>query len=214
EGNASQFEIAGTFRRGLPLRAGRWGWQEEAPGRGLRWAGPLPHAFGGILSSADGAENDILGTLCYNVFGCFSEEVPMPSPTTTLRLRPTLRSQIARLARRHRRSFSEVTQDLLEEALRLRACPGIYFADEPAGRVAKVMGTGLGVWEVTRDYLELDRNEAALRKLLPHLSGAQVRVCLIYYAKYPDEIDDAIQENREVTRETVEAALPTVIRSA
>jgi uncharacterized protein (DUF433 family) len=138
----------------------------------------------------------------------------MPSPTTTLRLRPALRTQIARLARRHRRSFSEVTQDLLEEALRLRECPGVYFADEPAGRVAKVMGTGLGIWEVIRDYLELDRDEAALRKLLPHLSAAQVRACTLYYAKYPDEIDDAIQENRELTRETAEAALPTVVRSA
>jgi uncharacterized protein (DUF433 family) len=138
----------------------------------------------------------------------------MASPTTTLRLRPTLRSQIARLARRHRRSFSEITQDLLEEALRLRACPGIYFADEPAGRVAKVMGTGLGVWEVIRDYLELDRNEAALRKLLPHLSAAQVRACLLYYAKYPDEIDAFVQENRELTREMLEALLPTVVRSA
>jgi uncharacterized protein (DUF433 family) len=138
----------------------------------------------------------------------------MPSPTTTLRLRPALRSEIARLARRHRRSFSEVTQDLLEEALRLRACPGIYFADEPGGRVAKVMGTGLGVWEVIRDYLELNRDEVALRKLFRHLSVAQVRACLLYYAKYPDEIDDAIQENRELTCEAVEALLPTVVRSA
>jgi len=81
----------------------------------------------------------------------------MPAPTTTLRLRPALRSEIARLARRHRRSFSEVAQDLMEEALRLRTCPGIYFADEPNGREAKLAGTGLGVWEVIRDYLELGR---------------------------------------------------------
>lgn len=33
----------------------------------------------------------------------------------------------------------------------MRACPGIYFADEPTGREAKVGGTGLGVWEVIRD---------------------------------------------------------------
>jgi hypothetical protein len=34
----------------------------------------------------------------------------------------------------------------------MQACPGIYFADEPAGRVAKMAGTGLGVWEVIRIY--------------------------------------------------------------
>jgi uncharacterized protein (DUF433 family) len=138
----------------------------------------------------------------------------MATPTTTLRLDPRLRSQIDRMAKRMRRTFSEVTHDLLDEALRMRACPGIYFADEPAGRVAKVMGTGLGVWEVIRDYLELNRDEAALGKLFPHLSSTQLRACLLYYAKYPDEIDAAIQENRELTREVVEALLPTVVRSA
>jgi hypothetical protein len=72
----------------------------------------------------------------------------MATPTTTLRLRPHLRAEIERLARRARRSFSEVTQDLLEEAVRMRECPGIHFADEPSGREAKVTGSGLGVWEV------------------------------------------------------------------
>jgi len=138
----------------------------------------------------------------------------MATPTTTLRLDPRLRSEIDRMAKRMRRTFSEVTHDLLDEALRMRACPGIYFADEPAGRVAKVMGTGLGVWELIRDYLELNRDKAALGKLFPYLSSAQLRVCLLYYAKYPDEIDAAIQENRELTREAVEALLPTVVRSA
>ncbi len=77
----------------------------------------------------------------------------MTTPTKTLRLPPGLRGEIDRIARRARRSFSAVTQDLLEEALRMRSCPGVYFADEPAGREAKVAGTGLGVWEVIRDYL-------------------------------------------------------------
>jgi hypothetical protein len=30
----------------------------------------------------------------------------------------------------------------------MRQCPGIYFADEPSGRTAKIGRTGLGVWEV------------------------------------------------------------------
>ncbi|MBI4572182.1 MAG: DUF433 domain-containing protein [candidate division NC10 bacterium] len=138
----------------------------------------------------------------------------MPAPTTTLRLRPALRNEIARLARRHRRSFSEVAQDLMDEALRLRTCPGIYFADEPNGREAKLAGTGLGVWEVIRDYLELGQNQAALRKLFPHLSTAQVHVCLLYYAKYPEEIDDAIEENRQLTWEAVRSRLSSVAKRA
>ena len=81
-------------------------------------------------------------------------------------------AEIERIARRTRRSFSEVAQTLLEEPVRTQACPGIYFADEPAGRVAKVAGTGLGVWEVIRAYKDVKGNEKKLKKWLPHLSSA------------------------------------------
>ena len=86
----------------------------------------------------------------------------MATPTKTIRLRPGLRAAIERLARRTRRSFSEVTRTLLEEAILVQACPGIYFADEPAGRVAKISGTGLAVWEVIRDYKSVKRDEKKL----------------------------------------------------
>jgi uncharacterized protein (DUF433 family) len=138
----------------------------------------------------------------------------MATPTKTLRLHPRLRSEIDRIARRSRRTFSEVTQDLLEEALRMRECPGIYFADEPAGREAKVAGTGLGVWEVIRDYLAASQDERALRKALPQLSAAQIRACLLYYAKYPREVDAEIQENAALTREALDRRSPHLVRSA
>jgi uncharacterized protein (DUF433 family) len=138
----------------------------------------------------------------------------MPTPTTTLRLRPHLREEIRRMAKRHRRSFSEVTQDLIEEALRLRSCPGIYFADEPAGREAKVSGTGLGVWELIRDYNEIGQNEAKLRKLFPQLSVAQVQAALIYYSRYSDEIDEAIEDNRGLTWEAVKTQLGSLVKQA
>jgi uncharacterized protein (DUF433 family) len=138
----------------------------------------------------------------------------MATPTKTLRLDPRLRAEIDRMARRSRRSFSEVTHNLLDEALRMRACPGIYFADEPAGREAKVAGTALAVWEVVRDYLAAGRNARVLRKALPHLAAAQVRACLLYYGKYPEEIDAEIAENAELTRAALEADLPGLVRSA
>ena len=99
----------------------------------------------------------------------------MSTPTSTLRLRPALRARIERMAKRARRSFSEVTQDLLDEALRMRECPGIYFADEPAGREAKIAGTGLGIWEVIRDYVAAGKEEGALRASFPWLSACRDR---------------------------------------
>ena len=138
----------------------------------------------------------------------------MATPTKTLRLRPRLQNQIDRIARRSRRSFSQVTQDLLEEALRMRECPGIYFADEAAGREAKVAGTGLGIWEVIRDYLAAGRDERALRKALPQLSAAQIGACLLYYAKYSQEIADEIQENAALTRAALNRRSPGLVRPA
>jgi uncharacterized protein (DUF433 family) len=72
---------------------------------------------------------------------------------------------------------AEVTQELLDEALRMRQCPGIYFADEPSGRTAKIGGTGLGVWEVVRD-LAGDQKVDRLRKAFPQLSQAQITAAL------------------------------------
>jgi uncharacterized protein (DUF433 family) len=74
-------------------------------------------------------------------------------------------------------------------------CPGIYFADEPAGRVAKVAGTGLGVWEVIRDYTAAKGDERKLRKWLPHLSTAQLKAATVYYARFPQEIDAEIGDD-------------------
>jgi uncharacterized protein (DUF433 family) len=117
------------------------------------------------------------------------------TPTKTIRLRPGLRAEIERLARCTRRSFSEVAQTLLEEAIRVQACPGIYFADEPTGRVAKVSGTGLAVWEVIRDYKGVKGDEKKLKKWLPHVSSAQLKAATLYYAQCGDEIDAAIADD-------------------
>jgi uncharacterized protein (DUF433 family) len=122
-----------------------------------------------------------------------------PSSPSSIRFRPWIREQVQRIARRSRRPFSEVVQDLLEEALRMRQCPGIYFADEPAGREAKVAGTGLSVWEVIRDYLVEGRDETKLREALPHLTPAQIKGALLYYRGWPKEIDELIADNAEAT---------------
>lgn len=66
-----------------------------------------------------------------------------PKVVTTLRLRRSIRDDLVAAAERSRRSVADVAQELLDEGLRMRLCPGIYFVDEPSGRTAKVGGTGL-----------------------------------------------------------------------
>ena len=119
----------------------------------------------------------------------------MTTPTTSIRLRPKLRAEIERIAKRRKRSFSEVVQNLLEEGVRMERCPGIYFAAEVSGREAKVQGTGLGVWEVIRDYKTNKGDVDQLRQMLPHVGPAQLESALRYCKLYPDEIDVEIEAN-------------------
>jgi uncharacterized protein (DUF433 family) len=81
------------------------------------------------------------------------------------------------------------------EAILAQACPGIYFADEPAGRVAKVSGTGLAVWEVIREYKSAKGEAKKLRKWLPHVTAPQLKAATLYYAKCREEIDAAIADD-------------------
>jgi uncharacterized protein (DUF433 family) len=130
-----------------------------------------------------------------------------------MRLRPSLRRELEAAAARSRRSVADVTQELLEEALRMRQCPGIYFADEPSGRTAKIGGTGLGVWEVVRDLGE-DQDIGRLRKAFPQLSQAQITAALMYYARYPEEVQAQIDANAALTPEAIERQYPGLVRFA
>ena len=128
-----------------------------------------------------------------------------------MRLRASLRKKIEELAARSRRSVAEVAQELLEEALRMRECPGIYFADEPSGRTAKIGGTGLGVWEVLRDFAE-DEDPDRLRAAFPQLSQAQMTAALMYYRRYPEGIRRQIEANAALTAEAIEKQYPGLVR--
>lgn len=138
----------------------------------------------------------------------------MITETKTLRLRQALRSEIDQIARRSRRSFSEVAQDLIDEALRMRKCPGIYFSDEPAGREAKIAGTGLAVWEIAGVYKAVSKNERAFRARFPMLTEAQIKAALLYYRNYPDEIGALVAENETLSAEMPPLALSGRARKA
>jgi uncharacterized protein (DUF433 family) len=103
---------------------------------------------------------------------------------------------------------------LLEEAIRLRECPGIYFADEPTGRTAKVMGTGLGVWEIMRDYLAVGEQEARLREIFPQLSAAQIAAARNYFLRFREEIQRRISDDAALTAEAVARRYPGLVHMA
>ncbi len=109
------------------------------------------------------------------------------------------------------RDFSTVVNELLTEAVKIRRCPGILFADGPSGRRAILAGTGLDVWEVIATYKSLDHDVAHLRGAYHWLSEAQLRAALGYYAAYPDEIERQIARNDAWTKEGLARQHPSLI---
>lgn len=58
--------------------------------------------------------------------------------------------------------FSTMVRELLTEAVKMQRCPGVLFADGPSGRRARIVGTGIEVWEVIATYRSVHRS---LRRL-------------------------------------------------
>src|SRR2546422_11697436 len=105
-----------------------------------------------------------------------------PRVLTTMRLRRSLRKDLETTAARTRRSVADVAQELLDEALRMRQCPGIYFAEEPSGRTAKIGGTGLAVWRSEEHTSELQsRLHLVCRLLLEKKKKKRQRKSLTVY---------------------------------
>src|SRR5262245_51665594 len=132
---------------------------------------------------------------------------PEPRLLTTMRLRQSLRRELDAAAARSRRSLADVTQELLDEALRMRQYPGIYFADEPSGRTARIGRAGRGAWYVLRDF-GTGQDADRLRKPFPWFSQAEITAALMYYARYRDEVQAEIDANAALTPEAIEKRYP------
>jgi len=125
----------------------------------------------------------------------------MASLQKSLRIPKDLVHAIEDLAEASGQDFSAVANELLDEAIQMRRCPGIVFADGPAGRRARVAGTGLDVWEIIATYRSVDRKPDRLKQAYPWLSDVQIRAALGYAAAYPKEIDRSIARNERWSKE-------------
>ena len=101
---------------------------------------------------------------------------------------------IADEARRTRRSKSAVVESLTEEAVRVRRFPGLGFRGDDSRRCAWVIGSGLDVWEICEMLEDFGTVERLVQET--HLSEREVRLASTYREAYPEEISDAIAENR------------------
>lgn len=102
-------------------------------------------------------------------------------------------------ARRTRRSKSAIVEALAEEAMRTRLFPGIGFRGDDAQRRPWVIGTGLDVWELCQTLEEAESLDSVAADF--DLGERQLRLALAYRERYPEEIADAIAENRRPAEE-------------
>jgi len=116
--------------------------------------------------------------------------------------------EIERIARETGRDFSSIAKDLLAEAIKMRRCPGIVFADGVSGRRARIAGTGLEVREVISTYRGVDKDFSRLQKAYHWLTEQQLRAAIGYHTAYREEIDELIKLNESWSRESVAERFP------
>lgn len=132
----------------------------------------------------------------------------MASKAKGIRISDELDREIANESERRGKSWSAITNELLEEAIRMRRAPGIVFVDGATGRRAAVAGTGLDVWEVIATWQEGGKSYEELRENYPWLTEFQLRAALGYYELYPSEIDARLKHEAEWTPERVWREFP------
>ena len=125
----------------------------------------------------------------------------------TVRLTEPAAEALRLIARREHRSVSEVGARFIEEGLRLHRFPYIEFRSFNGERHACIKGA-LQIWQlilVAKDYA-MD-----VYKVAEHLDlkPEQVQSGFHYYETYPEEIDQALEENN-LGFERLKAMLPNL----
>jgi hypothetical protein len=94
-----------------------------------------------------------------------------------------------------------LAQRYVEEGLRMDEHPLVRFADGPAGRRARLVGTGKDVWEVIATVRDNNGDLGDAARYLDMPLGL-VQAAVTYYGAYTDEVDQWIDSNE---REAAEA---------
>jgi uncharacterized protein (DUF433 family) len=88
----------------------------------------------------------------------------------------------------------------LSEAEKQARVPGICYADGPAGRRARIAGTGLDVFELIEVWLGVDRDWERLADYFSWMTPEQLRAGLALYAAFPEEINRRLERAWEISR--------------
>jgi Ribbon-helix-helix protein, copG family len=125
----------------------------------------------------------------------------------SIRLRDEQLERLKRFARRMGKSQSEMGALLIEEGLREAEFAQIEFRDSAVGRQSYLKGSTLAVWEVIMVARDHGMDVARVTRYFQR-PVEWVRAALNYYEAYPEEIDQAIEDNRTLGYEKLKRLLP------
>lgn len=115
----------------------------------------------------------------------------------SFRLRPDTSERLAHRAAETGETYTALAERFIDEGLRRLDPPAIDFVDEPAGRRASLVGTGLGVWEVV-EVLRAHDGDASAAAAYLEIPVGTVEAAEAYRAAHPAEIERWIERNRAV----------------
>ena len=118
----------------------------------------------------------------------------------SVRLNDTTIARLGKHAKRVHLAPRTLAQRYVEEGLRMDEHPLIRFVDGPAGRRARIMGTGKDVWEVIAAVRENSGDAVETARYLEMPLGL-VQAAITYYGAYRDEIDQWIEANEQEAAE-------------
>jgi uncharacterized protein (DUF433 family) len=128
------------------------------------------------------------------------------SQPLSVRLNDATISRLGARARRVHLPPRTLAQRYVEEGLRMDEHPLIRFADGPAGRRARLVGTGKDVWEVVAVVRDNDGDAAEAARYLEIPLGL-VQAAITYYGAYTVEVDQQLEANEQETAEAHAAYL-------
>jgi uncharacterized protein (DUF433 family) len=128
------------------------------------------------------------------------------SQPLSVRLNDATLARLGNRARRIRLAPRTLAQRYVEEGLRMDEHPLIRFADGPAGRRARLVGTGKDVWEIIAVVSDNGGDPAEAARYLEIPLGL-IQAAIGYYGNYTSEIDQLIELNEQETAEAHAAYL-------
>ncbi|MEK7676153.1 MAG: CopG family transcriptional regulator [Verrucomicrobiota bacterium] len=133
------------------------------------------------------------------------------STVVSLRLPPEAATRLRQMARRMGRTASEVGAELVAESLRRAEFAFIDFRDSAAGRQAYIQGTRLAVWQVISLHGTYNGD---VTKTAAHLKWpeAKVHAAIAYTEAFPDEIEEALEDQASCDFSKLSRLLPGIMR--